>query len=107
MAPVPANDDPRGTMSIRFPILATSLLAAVLPAQDRQPTSTQTARWTRPADAKHFGRVRVPGEQVAHNVDKLRELRWHGSLGSALQSGKTKDRPVVWIQALGDLDGFL
>ena len=46
--------------------------------------------------------------EVAQNVRKLTtEMRWYSSIGSALGAARSKGKPVVWIQALGDLDGFL
>lgn len=59
-------------------------------------------------DARSFRRLKVSGEQVEKNVRKLtKELKWHKSLGSALAAGRREGKPVVWIQALGDLNGFL
>ena len=58
--------------------------------------------------ARSFRRVQVSGEEVSRNVDKLlTELRWHDDLASAQEEARTTGKPIVWIQALGDLDGFL
>ncbi len=110
--------------------LACALLSSGLWAQTTRPTSRPTSR---PANqqanqqgnkqvkkqakkmdrramraARSFKRLQVPGEQVASNVARLkRELRWHKNLGSALEAGRDSKKPVLWIQALGDLDGFL
>ena len=58
--------------------------------------------------ARSFRKLTVPGVEVAKNVKRLTtELRWHKNLSSALAAGRAKGKPVVWIQALGDLKGFL
>ncbi len=91
-------------------LLATSiLLAPALLAQNQQPgwKDRQGKRSTE-RSARSFRRLQVPGEEVAQNVRKLtKELHWHKTLASALAAGRTKGRPVLWIQALGDIDGFL
>ena len=90
-------------------------------AQGRQPTGKQEplpsevlkrqlAQVDKQASrsAHGFRHAEIPGERVAENVAKLTSrLRWHGSLGSALRSGRQQDKPIVWIQALGDLTGYL
>jgi len=61
-----------------------------------------------PTNARQFRQLKVPGEQVEQNVKRmLEELRWYKSLTGALQAGSRKGRPVLWIQALGELDGFI
>lgn len=57
---------------------------------------------------RQFRRMQMTGEEVRDNVTKLsKELRWHRSLGGALDAGRREGKPVIWIQALGDLNGFL
>ena len=57
---------------------------------------------------RSFKKLVVSGDEVATNVKRLTtELRWHKNLSSALAAGRSKGKPVVWIQALGDLKGFL
>lgn len=57
---------------------------------------------------RKFKRLTVPGDVVETNVERLTtRMRWHKRLGAALAEGKAKGKPVVWIQALGDLEGFL
>ena len=88
------------------------LLATTLPAQGPQyPQKPRQGRGPsrfQKADAWSFRKLKVPGEQVAANVKRLtKELHWHRTLAGALASGRTKGKPVLWIQALGDLKGFL
>ena len=81
-------------------------------AQYQSPRPTTTIAWSGNGNpkraARSFRHLKVPGEQVEQNVKKLvSELRWYTSLRAARGAGKAKDKPVVWIQALGDIDGFL
>lgn len=94
-------------------LLCSSLLPA-LAAQGQQ-TEAQSSKpaWRKETgndrrDARNFRKVQVDGETVAQNVRKLRkELRWHKTIGGALQSARQSGKLVLWIQALGELDGFL
>ena len=54
-----------------------------------------------------FRKLKLKPNEVEQSVAKVTSLRWHGSLNSALTAGKSSGKPVLWIQALGDLDGFL
>jgi hypothetical protein len=56
--------------------------------------------------AKEFRRLKVPGKEVAPAVRKLLKLRWHKSLRAAAYQARTEDKPILWIQALGDLRGY-
>lgn len=58
-------------------------------------------------EAKKFRKLEVDGAQVAANVEKLRaELTWHDSLEEALAAAAAEGKPLLWIQALGELDGY-
>jgi hypothetical protein len=82
--------------------------ATALTAQDQGPRTTMAWNGDAGRSAHAFRRLRVPGEQVEQNVEKLvSELRWYSNLRAARAAGKAKDKPVVWIQALGEIDGFL
>ncbi len=88
------------------------LLATTLPAQGPQypqkPRPSHGPSCGQKADARSFRRLRVPGEEVAKNVKRLtKELHWYRTLGGALASGRSKGKPILWVQALGDLKGFL
>ena len=88
-------------------ILACTALLPALAAQGQQTEGTQPNRLAT-MSAGSFRKLTVPGEEVARNVKRLTtELRWHKSLSGALAEGRSKGKPVVWIQALGDLKGFL
>lgn len=52
--------------------------------------------------------VRVPGTEVANRVRKLtRRLTWFRSLPAAQEEARRTGRPILWIHALGEIDGFL
>lgn len=95
-------------------------ITPMLLAQTQQPTSRPLSkaeivkRQLEPVDrgavkgARQFRRLEVAGEDVARNVEEMTtRLRWHKQLKSALRSGREQGKPIVWIQALGDIDGFL
>ena len=88
-----------------------TMLAPTLFAQSqgrRSPQETVAARQGVPTNARQFRRLRIPGEEVEKNVGRLtEELHWFKTLGGALGSGRAKGRPILWVQALGELDGFL
>ncbi len=58
--------------------------------------------------ARKFRQLEVAGDQVSENVKRLTdELKWHKTLGGALQTARSSKKPLLWIHALGDLKGFL
>ena len=57
--------------------------------------------------AREFSRTRVEGKALARSVDKvLAELQWFESLRGVRTVAAQRGRPILWIQALGDLDGY-
>lgn len=91
-------------------LLLASLATLVTPQLDAQQDWKKSRAEGKVArqEAREFRQLEVDGDTVAFNVRKLRKgLRWHNTLAGALQSGRNQGKPVVWIQALGDLDGFL
>ena len=93
-------------------LVCSSLLVSTLSAQDQtqaaQPSPLIKKTGNPNRDARSFRKLQVPGPAVSDNVRKLRkELHWYKTLSGALTAGRVKGRPVVWIHALGDLDGFL
>jgi hypothetical protein len=94
--------------------LLTSSLSAQNQTQAQQPSDgMQLSQLVRKTgndnrDARSFRKLQVTGDDVAKNVHKLRtELKWYKTMSGALKAGRSKGRPIVWIHALGDLDGFL
>jgi hypothetical protein len=58
------------------------------------------------ADAKEFRSLKVPARKVAPAVRKVLRLRWHKSLRGAAHKARAEHKPILWIQALGDLRGY-
>ena len=59
-------------------------------------------------DARNFRNLRFPGKEVAKATRRLIEtLTWHHDLEGAKAAATTEGKPILWIQALGELDGFL
>ncbi len=75
-----------------------------LAAEER---SRRMAERKRRQDARVFRGMQVPGEVVRHNVDRLLTLAWQNDLAKAKKRAQAEGKPILWIQALGDLDGFL
>lgn len=99
---------------ITFTAVFAVLAAIAAPTAEAQMPKWAQAQLSPRADTQQrqtprsFRRLEVPGDEVESNVRTLlRKLRWHSSLSGALQSARAKGKPVVWIQALGDLNGFL
>ena len=102
-------------------------LAVAIPAQSaaeqdeesRVAGATDWARYVRTIEKKQserrqmrkartFNRQRIPGTKVAAGVKKIfTELDWHRDIHTGLAEAERVGRPLLWIRALGDLDGFL
>ncbi len=58
-------------------------------------------------EARAFQLKRVSGRTVHKAVRKLRKLTWHSKLERAQKQAQLTNKPIVWIQALGDLKGYV
>ena len=56
--------------------------------------------------AHDFFRLKVPAKKVAPAVRKVTKLRWHKTLTHAMRDARAQGKPILFIQALGDLKGF-
>ena len=56
--------------------------------------------------AREFRAMKLPGKEVAPAVRRLLKLRWHKKLRDSAYQAKVNNRPILWIQALGDLRGY-
>lgn len=57
--------------------------------------------------ASRYRRHRMEGAAVEKAVRRLAsELRWHDSLDAALAAARASAKPVLWVQALGELTGY-
>jgi hypothetical protein len=58
------------------------------------------------SEALEFFRSQLDGRKAARAVGKVLRLRWHKSLKAATTTAIDKDRPILLVQALGDIGGF-
>jgi hypothetical protein len=50
--------------------------------------------------------VKLPSEAVEKQVNKLtQKVHWYASLDEAREKAKKENKLVLWLHALGDLDG--
>lgn len=101
-----------------IPVCLAAQPQTVVPLRPAQPTTSapsggdratprKDTRTPEQRQAQQFRRLRVPGKQVLRAVHTLkRQLTWHGRLQGAVRTAKQADKPIVWIQALGNLRGY-
>ena len=56
--------------------------------------------------AREFQKLRVPGVKVNRLIRKVRKLKWYSSLAKAKQAARRQSKPILWIQALGNLNSY-
>jgi hypothetical protein len=57
--------------------------------------------------ARAFLEKRVAGRDLKKSIDRvLKELHWYEKLDEAKAAAAASERPLLWIQALGEVDGF-
>jgi hypothetical protein len=49
---------------------------------------------------------KLAGKDLKKAVGKVADLKWHGKLGAARADAAASDKPILWLYALGDLEGF-
>ena len=49
---------------------------------------------------------KLAGRDLKDAVKKVASLKWHEELGQARAQAAAYNKPILWIQALGDLEGF-
>ncbi|HLU39020.1 MAG TPA: hypothetical protein VK081_06520 [Planctomycetota bacterium] len=93
-------------------LAAIGLLAFPLGAQPPGPTprmlacaTSEPSEAARAADA--FTRSVLRGVEVARTVRRAADaLRWHRKLEDAARTARAEGKPIVWVQALGELRGY-
>lgn len=59
------------------------------------------------AAAEQFSGLHLRGKALRKDLVMVtRGLRWHKLLPAATKQARAEDKPIVWIQALGDIKGF-
>ncbi|MFY9340858.1 MAG: hypothetical protein WAT39_00120 [Planctomycetota bacterium] len=56
-------------------------------------------------DPDTFG-PKLEGRDMKKAVAAVKALKWHESLGEAKAISAATGKPILWLQALGDIDGF-
>ena len=84
--------------------------AGALAAQSGVPLTLEPCVEMTPAEAHAREFVLHPliaGCEMVHRTERvLRELDWKHDLAAACAESARRNRPIFWVQALGDLDGF-
>lgn len=79
------------------------------PAEPRRPTTPAPGGGQREGgecpDPSLSG-PQVAGRDLKKAVEKVKTLRWLDDLGTARTQAAATGKPIVWLQALGDLEGF-
>lgn len=105
-------------MRLRTGLTAVCLLAALAGTATADPKSPEelAAREarraqkerTRNASAFAGGKVQIEGDDLTGNIERVTsELTWHDDLDEARQAAIEANKPILYIQALGDLSGLL
>ena len=82
-------------------------LTSLLPAQTRMTAAELPTDKQAQQEAEYFSQLQVPGKQVRRAVAKLtKNLRWHKTLDKAVAEAMNTGKPILWIQALGQLKGY-
>jgi hypothetical protein len=56
--------------------------------------------------ARTFQQSARRGQEHARGVDRvLKDLKWHKNLADAAKVAQREGKPIVWVQALGDIRG--
>lgn len=117
--PMPAPTPPP-MMTITPPPVQPNTLAAMLQTSNQPSPSSSAAMATDangapvapPVDpvvaaAREFQQQRVVGRDLKSSVGRvLGELDWREKLDDARATAAATGKPILWIQALGELDGF-
>lgn len=59
----------------------------------------------RKAAGEFFGHE-FKGSKVRKGIRSVTRLRWHTKLKEAARHARKTGRPILWIQALGDIGGY-
>jgi len=75
-----------------------------------QPGGTRTGGPTGPGNSAppqpDTSGPKLAGRDLKKAVEKVASLRWFDDMPSARAEAAAHNKPILWIQALGDLEGF-
>lgn len=76
-------------------------------AGDAAEAAAAAAEAAAKAAAAGFLRTRIEGRELQKRIDRmLKELDWHEDLESTAVAACATGKPILWVQMLGDVDGF-
>ncbi|MEE9127296.1 MAG: hypothetical protein V3U11_09160 [Planctomycetota bacterium] len=87
-------------------LAATSAATAQLPSGTLRDTAFHDGDSEEARKAYEFRKLRVSGMKLNRLVRKVRKLKWHSSLSNAKKQAKREGKPILWIQALGNLNSI-
>lgn len=76
---------------------------APAPAPSAQP---QPKGQPRPAPPPDVAGKKLGGKDLKQAVNKVKALRWLENMPDAKVLSAASGKPILWLQALGDIDGF-
>lgn len=95
---------------MRLPVLfVVGCLASALGAQSgpspdpADPMLAITAQPVEPPPETHG--IKLAGKELKRAVKQVAALRWHDDLADARAEAAATGKPILWLQALGDLEG--
>lgn len=88
------------------PLMQPAMQAAAMTTSAPAPTgpAAMPAKPPEPDPATVGPKVR--GKDLSKAVKMVGKLAWHDRLDEACEEAREQGKPVLWIQGLGDLEGF-
>ena len=86
-------------------VLALGLASGAI-AQTQLATSWEPPDEQAVQNARGFRKLEVSGRKLRAAVRKLRGLTWHASLEKAQREAQRVQKPILWFQMLGKLEGY-
>jgi hypothetical protein len=89
------------------PQLSVPSVPAAQPAGDPMGSGEVRELSAAEKEAQKFRRLQVRGQHLTRAVDTVvKALTWHDKLADAARVAKETGKPILWIQALGTLQGY-
>ena len=93
--------------AILFPALSLAAQSRAMPAPAGPIAAGASMAAMLQEPEPEFLNLRVSGRDVGRGVRKvLTELNWHRDFAAAASEATQRQRPILWLQMLGNLRGF-
>jgi hypothetical protein len=77
------------------------------PEPEMAPTPDKKQKPARPAvPPEETMGPKVEGQALKKAIGKVKSLKWFDNLSEARAHSAATGKPILWLQALGDIDGF-